>query len=208
MPAMTVSRRKVTVVVKFSQSVPKFLVEARSVVDAMTGNKWFPTPNPPLATISSKIDALVDAQSFAATRAASAVAKRDALHATLLDALHLLRAYVQTIADANPEDAPGLVQSAGMHSKSPTSYRKPPFEVKLGAVHGMVELIVRAAAKRAVYFWQYSLDKETWVDLPETMTSKTTATGLKSATVHYFRYSVRTPKGRTEWSDPVEFLVK
>jgi hypothetical protein len=87
---------------------------ATAVVDGMTGNPLFPTPTLPLATVSAAIDDLKDAQTAAMTRAMGTVATRNARRHTVITMLHLLRIYVQSVADGNAERAPAVIRSAGM----------------------------------------------------------------------------------------------
>jgi hypothetical protein len=71
--------------------------------------------------------------------------------------------YVQTLADASVADGSGIILGAGMAVRK-TAVRPPrTFTATQEAVTGTVKLEAAAAAKRASYNWQYSLDGKTWV---------------------------------------------
>ena len=46
-------------------TVAALILFVRAILAAMTNNSWFPTPNPPLATVSADVDALEAAENFA-----------------------------------------------------------------------------------------------------------------------------------------------
>jgi len=181
-------------------------VQTNAILAAMTSNTNFPSPTPPLATIQSTIDSL-ETEETAVLNAHPRVAQRDVLVAQLLSQLHLLKAYVQQVADADPANAPSIIVGAGMAIKKPTSYSKPDFEVVQGQNSGTVELSIRSVSKRAAYYWQQSLDSETWSELPETLQAKTTVTGLKPGATYYFRYATLTKNGKSDWSRIVSIIV-
>ena len=64
------------------------------------------------------------------------------------------------------------------------------------------------AERRASYDWQSSIDGgKTWVDLPQTLQSKTTVTGQASMTTVQFRYRATVKLGEGAWSQPISILV-
>jgi hypothetical protein len=63
------------------------------------------------------------------------------------------------------------------------------------------------AGKTAVYYWQYSLDQETWTDLPKTLVAKTTTPPLVRGKTYFFRARALRRKGLDDWSTPIAFLV-
>jgi hypothetical protein len=175
----------------------------------MSGNSTFPTPNPPLATFQADIAALVTAETAALSRAKGAADDRDAKLAVVRDDLESLKTYVQNIVDAsNPANGEGIIGSASMDIRKVTLHDKAALAVKQGSVSGTVTLSAKAAAKKAAYNWQYSLDQKTWTSLPQTLVAKTGLSGLTAATVYYFRNQTQTPKGgESNWGQVVSFLV-
>src|SRR5579863_649365 len=99
----TTATPKVHVFLKKPKPVPLLLSLAQAIEAAMALAKaTFPSPTPTLAQFTSDIDALVLAQNAAKTRAKGAVQTRDAKLAIVVTDLNQLRAYVESIADADP----------------------------------------------------------------------------------------------------------
>jgi hypothetical protein len=196
-------------VLKMSRKVKTLITFAQSVATAMSGNTTFPTPNPTLATFQADIAALVTAETAALGRARGAADDRDAKLAVVRADLESLKTYVQNIVDAsNPANGEGIIGSAGMAIRKVTLHDKAALSVKQGSVSGTVTLSAKAAAKKAAYNWQYSLDQKTWTSLPQTLVAKTGVSGLTAATMYYFRSQAQTPKGgESNWGQVVSILV-
>ena len=174
----------------------------------MTGNAWFPSPSPSLASITASVDALHDAQVVTTTRIVGSVASRNTARVALMQAVRALQTYVQNRADADPEHARSIVSSAGFAIKRSTAYARAGFAVKRGPISASVVLSQRAAKTRAAYEWQWSLDKLTWQSLPTTLTARTTVYDLPIQKKVYFRTRVITSKGGAgNWSDPVALMI-
>jgi hypothetical protein len=186
---------------------PAYVSRALAIVSAMTGNPNFPSPTPPLGTISSAIEALADAEAKTLSRASVTFPERDqarfALHGLLLE----LRFYVQRIADGDAERATAIIESAGMYVKRPSIRPPRVFKAKRIA-SGAIALIVPSASKYASYEWAISHDeKETWASLPPTKQATTTVRELTPGSRVYFRYRAVTPAGPTDWRDPISIIV-
>ncbi len=111
---MATLHRSIVVLGKIT-TVPLLIALARAVVQAMTTNKsTFPTPNPPLPQVTTDANALDTAQLATKSKTKGTVATRDEARTVLVADLHQLQAYVQQIADASPEHAAVIIQSAGM----------------------------------------------------------------------------------------------
>jgi hypothetical protein len=50
-------------------------------------------------------------------------------------------------------------------------------------------------------------DQKTWTSLPETLQTKTGASGLTAGTVYFFRVQVLLPTGEQNWTQIVSLLV-
>jgi hypothetical protein len=190
--------------------VPALITYAEQIVKSMTNNPSFPTPSPTLASISQAIADLTSAEAAALSRAKGTALTRDDKRAALVKLLELLKAYVQSVADANDETAATVIQSAGLAVRK-TPVRKPRvFSAKEGATSGSVKIVTASAGARSSYEWQYSTDGgKTWVFAPATTQGKTTVAGLPSGTTVQFRYLAVTPKGgQGDWSPAVSMLVK
>ena len=195
---------------KLPTKVPALITYCQGIVTAMTGNASFPNPTPPLATVTTAINALQTAETAALARAKGAVATRNEKRAALVALLEMLRAYIQSTADATVENGASIIQSAGIAVRKPTVRKPRVFAAEQGDNSGSVKLVAPAAARRASYDWEYSVDGgKTWVATPATTKGRTTVTGLPPGTSVQFRYLSVTPKGgQSDWSQPTSLIVK
>jgi hypothetical protein len=181
---------------------------ADNVVKSLTGNASFPSPSPALATVSAAITDLQNAETATLARTKGAAAMRNAKRATLVGLLQQLRMYVQSITDENAENAPAMIQSAGMAVKKAATRKPRVFAALAGAVSGTVKIVAPSAGARSSYDWQYSTDGKTWIDLTSTIQAKTNLTGQTPGTVLEFRYRPVTKTGAADWSAPVSYTVR
>jgi hypothetical protein len=68
-------------------------------------------------------------------------------------------------------------------------------------------LAAKAVAPKAMYYWEHSLDQETWTSLPQTMLTRTEVSGLKAAQFYSFRFRTFTRAGWQDYSQVVSLLV-
>jgi hypothetical protein len=189
-------------------AAPRLLVQARAIVQSMTGNAWFPAPLPSLKTVHAAIDALDAAQTATLARTAGTVAARDEKRLALVLLLQQLCSHVQATADATPESAATIIESAGMSVKAPRALPARVFAAKPGDVSGAVKLVAPVAGHRAGYEWAYSTDGGTkWDSSPVTVRSSTTVTALQPGTTVRFRYRAATKNGVGDWSEAVSIIV-
>jgi hypothetical protein len=188
--------------------VPRVLTMARAIVRAMTNSPLFPSPDPPLATVSIAIEALHEAEAAARARTVGTIATRNEKRDTLTALLQRLCSHVQAAADADPENAASIIEGAGMAVKK--RRRLPPrvFAATPGPVSGSVKLVAPKAGHRAAYDWAYSTDGGvTWTSLPQTVRASTIVYGLQPGTTVHFRYRATTKDGVGDWSEVVAILV-
>ena len=181
---------------------------ADNVVARMTGNAYFPSPSPALAKVSAAITDLQSSETATLARTKGAAATRNARRAALVSLLQQLRSYVQSIVDGNEENAPAMIQSAGMAVKKAATRKPRVFAALAGANSGTVKLVAPSAGNRVSYAWQYSADGKTWIDLAMTLQARATLTGQTPGTVLQLRYRWATKTGEADWSAPVTFTVK
>jgi hypothetical protein len=153
---MTKSMHRVEVSLDLPTRVPDLAGYAKRVVLCMTDNPWFSSPIPSIADVASAVDELESAQVATLTRTRGTAEVRDEKLKVVNGLLKRLKAYVQGVADDNPEQAGSIIESSGMNIKNKGSYAKPPFKVKPGKVKGTVRLEVRSAGDRASYEWAWS----------------------------------------------------
>ena len=193
---------------KLPAPISLLIVYVQGILKAMTNNPTFPTPNPPLTAVSGAVNALQAAETAALTRATGTVATRNEKRATLVALLELLRGYVQSVADASPENAISIIESSGLALRKTTVRAPRVFAAKATTLSGTVKLIAPLAGRRAAYRWQYSTDGgKTWVDASETLQAKTTVTGLPVGTTVQFRYRSVIKGGASDWSAPLSMVV-
>ncbi len=203
------NNRRAIAVLNMPPHVADQIKYGHTIIAAMTGNAYFPNPNPLLATFSAALAKLDSAETAAQTRAKGTIAARNAARVDYVAAAHSLRAQVQTIADASPENAEAIITSAAMNVKKAASQPPRTFAARQLSVSGAVLLIAKAVASRAAYDWQYSTDGgKTWIEAPSTLQAKTTISALPVATVVLFRFRALTKTGRSDWSQPTSLLVK
>jgi hypothetical protein len=190
------------------QKVAQYLTACRLIVSMMTGNPSFPAPTPPLSEVSADLDDLAAKEELSRIRGKGMVQQRDVALRRAHGKVTLLKAYVQSTANANPDRAEAIVLSAGMSVGKPRTRTKLPVQAKHGDAPGRVVLAARALPKPVYYRWQMSTDQQTWTDLPETFKTKSVVEGLLPATVYSFRLRTVTRNGPSEWSSPVSIVAQ
>jgi hypothetical protein len=205
----TTNQNRVFAALKLPLPVPALIKTTQAILAALTNNPHIPTPNPPIATLTTALDALVTTEAATKTRAAGTVAARNVARSTLLSLMSATKANVQQVADATPEQAEAIITSAGMTVRKAVAHAKAPFAAKTGAVSGTALLAVKAVAARASYEWEWSGDGgKTWTAVLPTLEAKTEIPGLPVATVVQFRFRSVTKAGTSDWSQPTSLLVK
>jgi len=205
----TQNPHRVFVVRKLPRSVALLIETVRAVLAAMASSPHFPSPNPPLSTVTASVNGLESAQAATKTRALGSVPVRDAARKQTLDQVHVLLGYLQQIADASPEQAAEIIASAGVRSRTSVTASKPPFTVKPGSVSGSARLAVKAPGPRAAYDWEYSVDGgKTWSAATTTIQAKTVFSGLPVAATVMFRARAVVKGGAADWSQPLSLVVR
>jgi hypothetical protein len=204
---MTTTNKKTslpTAILKLPTQVELLVTYAENVVTRMTGNPAFTTPVPSLALVTAATGALHLAQTAVQARTKGTVAIRDEKRTALITLLKQLRGYVQSTADATPDNAVSIIESSGLAVRK-TAVRKPRvFEALPGAVSGSAKLVAPSAGQRASYEWEYSTDGgKTWVTMPPTLQAKTSVTGLTPGSSVQFRYRAVLKAGAGDWSLPI-----
>ncbi len=204
---MTTQTTHTLAVLKLPTAVAKLIALAKAIIAAMTLAKTtFPSPTPPLATVSTDVDALDTAETAKASKTAGTAQIRDAKKQVVLGDLHQLLAYVQQVADQNPTNAEAIIVSAGMSVRKKGAVAKPPLTVKAG-VSGTVKLVAKSAKNSRSHEWQVSTDGKTWTSVPPTTKANAVVTGLASGVLTYFRHRNVTTAGVGDWTSPVSIAV-
>lgn len=196
------------VVLRRPSSPGKLIIWAKAIVNAMAANPlMYPKPVPPLAQLTSHIDAFAAAHVATQNRTVGLVAVRNEQLPALLADLDAIQHYVQSLADADPENAAPIITTAGMSVRKRRSAGKAPFVVRPSGYTGYVDAIVKAV-KNAAHEWAYSLDGgTTWISAPTSLQSKVKLGPLTPGTLAKFRHRVVTKTGPGDWDDPVSLMV-
>ena len=203
----TTKPHKLIAVLNLKISVHDLIVLAKAILSNMSSSTWFKTPVPPLATVTADTAALETAQVAALTLAKGMAAARDAKKAILVADLHFLKAYVQSVANADEANAQTIIESAGMSVRKVPARTKQDLVLKPGKVSGQVQIVAKAVDKRASYDWQSSADGKTWTALPSTLQARTTLTNQTPGTTIYVRHRAVTKAGVGDWGEPTTMLV-
>jgi len=196
------------VVLHLPRSVDSFMGLAKHIVARMTSNAYFPSPTPTLAVVTSNLDALEAAENVAKTRAKGAAAARNLKWKASIADLFGLRAYVQSIADANEDEAEAIIESSGLSARKRPSRSKADLSASMGPVPGQVILRAKAAGKNTAYEWQLSSDGgKTWVTIALTNGAKTAVPGLTAGTTYQFRCRRTVRDTTSDWSQVVSLFV-
>jgi hypothetical protein len=208
MTTMNQTIRPAVATLNLPTTIAALIIFGRGMVTGMTGNPSFPNPSPPLATVTAAIDALASAETTAGGRAKGAVTARNVAKAALVLLLKEEKAYVQSVANADPENSATIIESARISVRKATPRSPRVFNAAQGPTTGTAKLVA-ASARRAAYEWEYSTDGgKTWVTAPPSLQARTVVTGLPAGTAVQFRYRTVTKTGAADWSAPVSLLVK
>jgi hypothetical protein len=184
-------------------SVSLKVEKARGIVNGMTNNTHFPTPVPPLDTVTTLINELEAAQLAAASGGPEDTAHRDVKEHELELALKALAAYVENIANVNPTAAEEIILSAGLTVKNRAARVAEDFEVKATGKPGEITVSKRHPRFTFVIVQMTATpeDESTWATIYSSSRGRFTKSGLNSGTRYYFRAAVHDRDGQGPWSE-------
>ena len=189
--------------------VPALIVYVQNIIKGLTGNAAIPNPTPTVAALTTALDELETAETGALARTKGAVTIRNEKRAALLSLLQLLKASVQTTADASAQNGASIIESAGIAVRKTPVRPARVFAAKPAPVTGTAKVIAPSAGPRASYEWEYSIDGgKTWVTLPVTLQAKTSVSGLVPGSTVQFKYRPVTKTGEENWSAQISMLVQ
>jgi hypothetical protein len=199
--------------IKKLRKIESFSAKAKLVRTSMNGNSWFPACPVNVSnggTLDLAIQALDAAITKALTRVKGAVQARDAQYKIVLDYLHILLAYVQSVGDLNAVNSEALIISSGFEVKHLGVASKDAITVKpKKGESGTMIAKVKKIAGTIANLWEYSLDGgKTWIEMDATSKGTTEITGLKpgSSIIVNHRPVLRKSKGTWIQSQPAIVL--
>ncbi len=183
--------------------------KSRHFVSSITGNAYFTSPAPDLASITTQTDTLENAYQLSLTRVVGSVAAMHTEARQLRFMLHGLGAYVQNLANADAASTSEIIASAGMTEKKPIQRKPKEFSVINGKIKGSVELNIKAVTHGA-YIYQMSADPSNasgWNTICISTKVKFVQNGLKSGGIYYFRAAVVSKGVQGNWGNVLEVMV-
>jgi hypothetical protein len=182
---------------------------AHALIAGLTGNALVPNPNPSVATLTDLLGKYETAETATKARTAGTIGARNTAKAALIQGLRAVRTNLQLLADASPDNAEAIITSTSLTVRKTAARSKAPFAVVQGPISGSAHLTAKSTGPRAAYDWEWSGDAgKTWVQATSTTQARTTITGLPVGTSVQFRFRSVTPKGQSDWCQPVSLLVK
>lgn len=181
----------------------------RNVIALITGNASYPTPLPPLATITTSVNGFETAVHDALDGGRIAIATRNAARAELLSLMRQLAAYVQGNCGA---DLVTLIGSGfdAVRAPSPVGVLPAPGNQRLGLTGMSGQLILRF--DRVDNAANYSVQTATSPDGPWTDQDLSTSTrvmidGLTPGKVYWARACANGSAGSSEWGGPATAMA-
>ena len=181
-----------------------------TVIDHMTNNPLYPTPDATLIDAQKVVDALDKAILAAADGSHLAISAMNDAIATADAVFRILAAYVERIALGDET----TILSSGFHfSKQPVFANKETLVAKDGSHSGSVLLDTIRVDRGVTYFWQMYKGKlpdndSDWVQIGITTQTSFEISNLEIATKYYFRVAAVTPDGIQDFCAPVMKVVQ
>ena len=181
-----------------------------TVIDHMTNNPLYPTPDATLIDAQKVVDALDKAILAAADGSHLAISALNDAVATADAVFRILAAYVERIALGDET----TILSSGFHfSKQPVFANKETLVAKDGSHSGSVLLDTIRVDRGVTYVWQMYKGKlpdndSDWVQIGITTQTSFEINNLLIANIYYFRVAAVTPDGIQDFSAPIMKVVQ
>ena len=181
-----------------------------TVIDHMSNNPLFPTPDATLIDAQKVADALDKAILAAADGSHLAISAMNDAVAAADAVFRILAAYVERIALGDETS----ILSSGFHfSKQPVFANKETLVARDGSHSGSVLLDTIRVDRGVTYVWQMYKGKlpdndSDWVQIAITTQTSFEINNLDIATKYYFRVAAVTPDGLQDFSAPVMKVVQ
>ena len=181
-----------------------------TVIDHMSNNQLFPTPDVSMLDAQKVVDALDKAILAAADGGHLAISAMNDAAAAADAVFRILAAYVERIALGDET----TILSSGFHfSKQPVFANKETLVAKDGSHSGSVLLDTIRVDRGVTYVWQMYKGKlpdndSDWVQIGITTQTSFEISNLEIATKYYFRVAAVTPDGIQDFCAPVMKVVQ
>ena len=104
----------IAVLTESTQNVLRYKERCRHIIAMMTDNPSFSAPTPALNEVSSDLNDLDECQEAVLKGGKGMVKKRNVALRRVHNKMSMIRAYVQTVANEDPDQAEVIIESAGM----------------------------------------------------------------------------------------------
>jgi hypothetical protein len=187
-------------------------IKALSIVDAMTDNANFPTPDPTLSDVNAAITDYSNALSGAKTRDKTQVAVKNIKRKALISLLKDLASYVNFTAKGDKSIIMSSGFDAGKEGISASTVTSPTnFKITPGMNAGQATTSIRGVKAARTYVHQCTPDPITdasvWQNKFVT-TRSYTFDGLASGKKYWFRVGVIGSGGQVLYSDPLSLIIQ
>jgi hypothetical protein len=194
------------------RKINAYIAKVKLVRQSMDGNSWFPAPPVDVTvggTFNNNISDLDDAETKALTRVIGAAQERDVKKGVVDGNLNLLKAYVQSVADENPENSEAIIISAGLDVKHIGKADKDDISVKpKKGESGTMIARARKVEGTIANLWEYTVDDGVnWNELEATSKCSTEITGLTPGDTIIVRHRPILRKGKGTWIQSAPAIV-
>jgi hypothetical protein len=200
--------KKVRVALKLHQKTDLQLIDfCNHILQTMTGNINFPSPQPTLAAMTTATNALDAAVKIPKPHTPTQTADIQVKRKLLRDLMTSTGAYVEGVANLDPVNALTILKSSGMTPHADPKPKLNGFRFLPNAIPGQVKLATDRT-NGAMYKWQYTLtpaDETSW-KTQESNVTKTVIPLLISGARYSFRVAV-VLKVAGPWSNVISIIV-
>lgn len=189
-------------------SIAQKLIKTRFVITRMTGNPYFPSPNPTLATIATAANNLEAAALKAKTGGPDDTAAMRRKEVALDLLMRQLASYIESVANQNATTAEEVILSSGLEVQHKGAYIRSPFKAATTRNPGEIKVQYKAVPNSVFHFQMCTdLSKPDWKTISETTRSRILVTGLTPGMWYYFRVRVLSKNTPTDWSEIISVYL-
>jgi len=194
---------------KFSD--PEIIAKTGIILEDMTGNQYFETPEPPLLALTSVLDIFVDAYNKSGNGGRQEIALKNIARQNLENILRQLAQYVQTASFGQDYR---IISSgfdmAKKHEPVGPLEQATGLVVRLGINSGEVTLECDVIPKAVSYFFEYTeapiTPESNWISNVSTK-RLINLSGLISGKHYEFRVTGINSDPTRNWSEPVRKMI-
>jgi hypothetical protein len=199
---------RIHVILKPPRRVHDLCLFAKMIATRLSEDPLFSPPPALLAALEASVAAFEASLVASGSRTGGTAAQRWWRQRDVMSALESLRAYVQTLTNAQPlHEAEMVPARAGMSVKDAKGPKRGVLTVKQGRVSGSAHAYAPAARTRASYEWEYAPDGGAWISPPFTLHADVVLEGLAPGVLYFLRVRSVTKEGFGDWSERVSFRV-